>query len=81
MEYEYNKRRFDGTRTEIVKKLKVYLSNQELTWSLGAWHLCNEHLAIGYGPEEAKKSIIDIVLLRVPRRYFSKVMPLKMLKS
>ncbi len=72
MEYEYNIRRFDGTRTEVIRQLKNYLNSCELTWSLGAWHLCRESLEVGCRPEEAKKSIIDIVLSRIPMKYIFK---------
>ena len=72
MEYEYNKRRLTGTRDEVINQLRNYLNSCELTWSLGAWHLCIESLEVGCRPEEAKKAIIDIVLLRVPKQYFFK---------
>ncbi len=72
MEYEYNKRKFNGTIAEVIRQLKNYLYSCELTWSLGAWHLCKESAGFNCGPEEAKKSIIDIVIIRVPKQYFFK---------
>ena len=72
MIFEYNKIMFGGTRAEIIRKLRDYLDSCELTWSLGAWHLCKESAEFNCGPEEAKKSIIDFILLRVPKRYLFK---------
>jgi len=69
MIYEYNGYRFVGTYSEIVKALTGYLDSCELTYSLSSWHLCHESLEIGCRPDIARKSMTDIVIMRIPRKY------------
>ncbi len=62
MIFEYNRIKFGGTRDEIIKKLKVYLSNQELTWTYGAWRLAKEKTSVTYGPCEARNELTDKIV-------------------
>lgn len=72
MIFEYCNVKFGGTRTEIIKKLKVYLSNQELTWSFDCWRLANETITLTCGPWEATNRLIDKAIDRIPKRYIFK---------
>ncbi len=62
MIFEYAGNKFQGTRAEVIKKLKVYLSNQKLTWSFGHWHLAKEKTSVTYGPCEARIELTDKIV-------------------
>ncbi len=68
MFFEFNEIVFDGTKSEIIDNLRVYLKYQELVWR-DYWSLAGEKTKKDCGFNEARRILTKRIIGFVPSRY------------